>query len=70
MWRRAVEVFNDDAPAVVLFATDNVAAVAARVSDVRIRGDSYWALVRTWRIPADSLTERDRALPAPEAAGP
>jgi ABC-type transport system substrate-binding protein len=67
LWRRALEIFNDDAPAIVLFATDNVAAVAKRVADVRIRGDSYWALVRTWRIPADQLIERDRALPAPEA---
>jgi peptide/nickel transport system substrate-binding protein len=67
LWRRAIEVFNDDAPAIVLFATENVAAVHARVAEVRIRGDSYWALVRTWRIPADKLIERDRALPSLEA---
>jgi ABC-type transport system substrate-binding protein len=67
LWRHAMEIFNDDAPAIVLFATENVAAVHARVADVRIRGDSYWALVRTWRIPADKLIERDRALPSLEA---
>lgn len=60
LWRRALEVFNDDAPAIVLFAMDNVAAVHSRVANVRIRPDSYWALVRTWRIPADRLIARDR----------
>jgi peptide/nickel transport system substrate-binding protein len=61
LWRRAFEVLNDDAPAIFLFATENVAAVDRRVQDVVIRPDSYWALVRLWRIPADQLTERDRA---------
>jgi peptide/nickel transport system substrate-binding protein len=64
LWRRALEVFNDDAPAIALFAMDNVAAVHARVADVRIRPDSYWALVRTWRIPADRMIERDRVATA------
>lgn len=63
-WRRALEIFNDDAPAVVLFAMDNVAAVHERVADVRIRPDSYWALVRTWRIPTDRMIERDRVVAA------
>ena len=61
MWRRAFEILNDDAPAIFLFALDNVAAVDRRVRDVVIRPDSHWALVRLWRIPADQLTERDRA---------
>jgi len=61
LWRRAFELLNDDAPAIFLFATDNVAAIDRRVRDVVIRPDSYWALVRLWRIPADQLTERDRA---------
>ncbi len=64
VWRQALELFNDDAPAVVLFAVDNVAAVHSRVADVRIRPDSYWALLRTWRIPADRLIDRDRVAPA------
>jgi len=61
LWRRAVETLNQDAPAIFLYATDNVAAVNRRVTDVVIRPDAYWALVRTWRIPADQLTDRDRA---------
>jgi len=61
LWRRAFEVMNDDAPAIFLFSTDNMAAVHRRVQGVVIRPDSYWALLRTWRIPADQLTDRDRA---------
>jgi peptide/nickel transport system substrate-binding protein len=59
-WRTAIELLNQDAPAIFLFATQNVAAVHKRVADVRIRPDSWLALVRTWRIPADRLTDRDR----------
>jgi ABC-type transport system substrate-binding protein len=64
LWRQALELFNDDAPAVMLFATSNVAAVDGRIEDVVIRPDSYWALVRGWRIPVDKLNARDRAAPA------
>src|SRR5437870_6281335 len=60
-WRAAIETLNADAPAVFLYSPDNVAAVHSRVADVRIRPDSWWALVRTWRIPADRLIDRDRA---------
>ncbi len=59
-WRAAVETLNQDAPAVCLFATENIAAVHKRIADVRIRPDSWLALLRTWRIPADRLTDRDR----------
>jgi peptide/nickel transport system substrate-binding protein len=64
LWRRALEIFNDDAPAIILFAMDNLAAVHARVADVRLRPGSPWALVRTWRIPPDRMIERDRVAPA------
>ena len=64
LWRQALDLFNADAPAVMLFATTSVAAIDARVADVSIRPDSYWALVRTWRIPVDKLNARDRAAPA------
>ena len=59
-WRAAIEIMNQDAPAIFLFATENYAAVHKRIVDVRIRPDSWLALVRTWRIPADRLTDRDR----------
>jgi peptide/nickel transport system substrate-binding protein len=60
LWRAAVELMNQDAPAVFLFAPENVAAAHRRVTDVTIRPDSWLALLRTWRIPADRLTDRDR----------
>ena len=59
-WRAAFEILAGDAPAIVLNAPDNVAAIDKRVTDVRLRPDEYWAYVRTWRIPRDRLTERDR----------
>src|ERR1043166_6404869 len=59
-WRAAIEILNQDAPAVFLFATENAAAVHKRVADVRIRPASWLALVRAWRIPPDRLTDRDR----------
>ena len=62
-WRTAIEMLNQDAPAIFLFAPDNVAAVDRRVTGVAIRPDSWLALLRTWRIPADKLTDRDRVDP-------
>jgi peptide/nickel transport system substrate-binding protein len=59
-WRAAIEILNQDAPAIFLFAPQNVASVQKRVADVRIRPDSWLAWLRSWRIPADRLTDRDR----------
>jgi len=59
-WHAAFEALAQDPPAIMLNAPDNVAAVDERVADVRIRADSWWGLLRTWRIPADQLNERDR----------
>lgn len=59
-WRAALELLNDDAPGIWLYAPDNVAAVHRRVADVTIRPDSWWARVWTWRIPPDRLIDRDR----------
>jgi peptide/nickel transport system substrate-binding protein len=59
-WREALDTLNDDAPGIFLFAPDNVAAVHSRVDNVRVRPDSWWALVRTWRIAPDRFIDRDR----------
>jgi len=59
-WRTAIETLNQDAPAVFLYAPQNVAAVDRRVANVTLRPDSWWALVWTWRIPPDRLIARDR----------
>lgn len=60
LWRGAIETLNADAPAVFLYALDNLAAVHKRVDNVQIRPDSWAALLRTWRIPPDRLIDRDR----------
>ncbi|MGH7568376.1 MAG: ABC transporter substrate-binding protein [Gemmatimonadales bacterium] len=59
-WRAALEVLNDDAAGIWLYAPEHVAAVHTRVADVTIRPDEYWALVRTWRIPPERQIDRDR----------
>jgi peptide/nickel transport system substrate-binding protein len=61
-WRAALGVLAADAPAIVLCAPDNVAAVDRRVTNVRLRPDSYWAYVRNWRIAPDRLIARDRLV--------
>ncbi|MGH7700360.1 MAG: ABC transporter substrate-binding protein [Gemmatimonadales bacterium] len=60
VWTSALRRLNDDVPGIWLFAPDNIAAVHARVADVRVRPDAWWTYVRTWRIPPDRLIERDR----------
>ena len=62
-WRGALETINQDAPAIFLYAPDNVAAMHRRVQGVAIRPDAWGALVHTWRIPPDQLSERDRVEP-------
>jgi len=59
-WVAAFRTLAQDAPAIMLYALDNVAAVDDRVTDVELRPDSWMALVRNWRIPPDRLNERDR----------
>jgi len=60
-WRRAFQTLNGDAPAIVLNAPDNVAALHRRFANVRIRPDAWAALIRTWRVAPDQLIDRDRA---------
>ncbi len=60
LWRRAMETLNADAPAVFLYALDNVGAVHKRVENVQFRPDSWAALLRTWRIPPERMIDRDR----------
>jgi peptide/nickel transport system substrate-binding protein len=61
-WRAAFGVLAEDAPAIVLCAPDNVAAIDRRVAGVRLRSDSYWVYVRDWRIAPDQLIARDRMV--------
>src|SRR5256886_10886011 len=45
LWRRAIETLNQDAPAIFLYAPDNVAAPQRRGSDGVLRPDAYWSPV-------------------------
>lgn len=60
-WHDALATLAGDAPAVMLYALDNVAAVDARFRGVRLRPDYPWAWLREWSVPPDRLTTRDRA---------
>jgi peptide/nickel transport system substrate-binding protein len=60
LWRTAIELLNQDAPAIFLYAPDNVAALHRRIAGVAMRPDSWLALLRTWHVAADRLTDRDR----------
>lgn len=59
-WRAVFGILNQDVPGIWLYSPDLVAGVHSRIADVRIRPDSWWALVRTWRIPSNQLIDRDR----------
>jgi peptide/nickel transport system substrate-binding protein len=60
LWQTVLRQLNEDAPGIWLYAIGNVGVVHQRVTDVRFRPDSWWALLRTWRIPPDRLIDRDR----------
>lgn len=48
LWHEAIAIINDDAPAVWLFAPTTVAAVSARMGNVTVRPDEWWATLWTW----------------------
>jgi peptide/nickel transport system substrate-binding protein len=60
-WHDALRTLSNDAPAIMLYALDNVAAIDRRIAGVSLRPDEWWAYVRNWHIPADKLVDRDRA---------
>lgn len=62
-WHDALATLADDAPAIMLYALDNVAAIDRRVTHVTLRPDDWWAHVWQWRIPAEKLSPRDRVAP-------
>ena len=67
-WKDALAVLAQDAPAIVLCANDNVAAIDRRIAGVQLRADEQWAYVREWWIPADRLIARDRLSGDSQAA--
>jgi ABC-type transport system substrate-binding protein len=49
LWHQALQVINDDAPAVWLFSPKTLAGVSNRIDNVTIRPDEWWATLWTWR---------------------
>lgn len=60
LFRRALEMLNDDAPAVFVYSPRNNAAVHRRFENVTIRPDSWLVTVATWSVPPDRRLPRDR----------
>jgi hypothetical protein len=60
LWEATLRLLNDEAPGIWLYAIQNVAAVHSRVADVRLRADTWWTYVRSWRISPDRMLDRDR----------
>jgi peptide/nickel transport system substrate-binding protein len=48
LWHEALAQINDDAPAIWLFSPTMTAGVSARMSNVTIRPDEWWATMWTW----------------------
>jgi peptide/nickel transport system substrate-binding protein len=48
LWHEAIEIINDDAPAVWLFAPSTVAGAHRRLENVALRPDEWWASMWTW----------------------
>jgi peptide/nickel transport system substrate-binding protein len=48
LWHEAIEIINQDAPAVWLFAPNTVAAANRRIENVTLRPDEWWSSLWTW----------------------
>ena len=59
-FRKAYQVFVDDAPAVMLYEPRLVAGASKRIKLVEMRPDAWWAGLADWSIPADQRIDRDR----------
>jgi peptide/nickel transport system substrate-binding protein len=49
LWHQAIDVINQDAPAVWLFSPTMFAGLSRRIENVTIRPDEWWATLWTWR---------------------
>lgn len=56
LYQEAMDTLNADAPALFLYAPDNVAAVAARVRGVTIDAYSWLSALPEWRLERRGLT--------------
>jgi peptide/nickel transport system substrate-binding protein len=62
VWRQAIRVIDDDAPAIWLFGARPFLIAQDRLEHITLRPDQWAALLWTWRINPDSLLPRDRTI--------
>ncbi|HEX2717452.1 MAG TPA: peptide ABC transporter substrate-binding protein [Gemmatimonadaceae bacterium] len=60
LYRRAYQIWVDDAPAVLLYEPNLVAGAHKRIKLAMLRPDAWWAYLADWSIPADQRIDRDR----------
>ena len=62
LWRQAIRIIDDDAPALWIYAARPALVMQDRLEHVTIRPDQWASLLWTWRINPDSLIPRDRIV--------
>lgn len=62
LWRQAIRIIDDDAPALWIYAARPALVMQNRLEHVTIRPDQWASLLWTWRINPDSLIPRDRIV--------
>ncbi len=60
IWQDAINLINDDAPAVWAYLPKIAAAVHTRLENVSLRPDAWWSGLWTWRVAPSRLIQRDR----------
>ena len=60
LYRRAYQIWVDDAPAVLLYEPNLVAGAHKRIQLATLRPDAWWAYLADWSIPAKQRIDRDR----------
>ena len=60
LYRRAYQIWLDDAPAVLLYEPNLVAGAHKRIRFATLRPDAWWAYLADWSIPASERIDRDR----------
>jgi hypothetical protein len=55
LYREALDTLNADAPALFLYAPENVAAIARRLDSVEINPYSWLSERPTWRLRPDGV---------------
>jgi peptide/nickel transport system substrate-binding protein len=61
LYREALRVIRDDAPAVFLFTVTNATAIHTRFQNVQFRPEAWWSLLWKWSVRPGAQIARDRS---------